>query len=96
MPTRNINLTDHLDGFVEKRVASGAYQNASEVVREGLRLLEQRDEENALRLRRLQEAADAGFADIEQGRYRDVSPEDLEDYVAEIGRRASASLRRTG
>jgi len=96
MPTRNINLTDHLDEFVEGRVASGAYQNASEVVREGLRLLEQRDRENALRLRRLREAAEIGFADIEAGRYRDVFPNELEDVIAEIGRRASATLRNVG
>ncbi len=96
MPTRNINLTDHLDDFVEERVASGAYQNASEVVREGLRLLEQRDQENTLRLRRLREAAEVGFADIDAGRYRDVSPDELEDFVAEVGRRASATLRSAG
>lgn len=96
MPTRNINLTDHLDRFVDQRVESGVYQNASEVVREGLRLLEQRDQENALRLECLRAAARIGFADIEEGRYRDVSPDDLESYVAEIGRRASASVRRAG
>lgn len=96
MPTRNINLTDHLDDFVEGCVASGAYQNASEVVREGLRLLEQRDQENALRLQRLREAANVGFADIEAGRYRDVSSDELEDFIAEVGRRASATLRSAG
>ncbi len=46
MPTRNINLTDHLDQFVEDRVTSGRYGNASEIVREGLRLLEQREQED--------------------------------------------------
>lgn len=45
-------------------------------------------------LQRLREAARIGFADIEEGRYRDIAPDDLEDFVAEIGRRASASLRR--
>ena len=40
MPTRNINLTDHLDDFIEGGVASGRYKNASEVVPDGLRLLE--------------------------------------------------------
>jgi antitoxin ParD1/3/4 len=41
--TLNISLTPALGRFVEKRVASGGYTSASEVVREGLRLLEQRD-----------------------------------------------------
>jgi antitoxin ParD1/3/4 len=38
MPTRNVNLIDHFDSFIEKRVNSGRFSNASEVVREGLRL----------------------------------------------------------
>src|SRR3972149_3467532 len=39
MATRNINLPDALDRFVAEKVSSGSYQNASEVVRAGLRLL---------------------------------------------------------
>jgi antitoxin ParD1/3/4 len=50
MPTRNINLTEHLDRFVETRVTSGRYGNASEVVREGLRLLEQHEKEDRAKL----------------------------------------------
>ncbi|TSD85654.1 hypothetical protein FFK22_026205 [Mycobacterium sp. KBS0706] len=45
---------------------------------------------------RLREAARSGFADIEEGRYRDVSSDDLKDFIAEIGRRASATLRNIG
>ena len=37
MPTRNVNLTDHYDQFVEGQVSAGRYQNASEVMRAGLR-----------------------------------------------------------
>jgi hypothetical protein len=36
VPTRNINLTQHLDYFVERQVASGRYSNASEIVRASL------------------------------------------------------------
>ena len=39
MPTRNISLTDRLDRCVENNVSTGRYQNASEVVRDSLRLL---------------------------------------------------------
>jgi len=42
MPTRKINLTDHPNRFVEDQVACGRCGNASEIVREGLRLLERR------------------------------------------------------
>lgn len=41
--TLNISLTPMLQKFVEKKVASGRYQTASEVVRDGLRLLEERE-----------------------------------------------------
>jgi len=68
MPTRNVVLTDHQAFLVEQLVTSGRYQNASEVLREGLRLVERREEEDALRLDVLRSATDAGVADIEAGR----------------------------
>jgi antitoxin ParD1/3/4 len=50
MPTRNVNLTSQLDAAVAARVASGAYENASEVVRAALRALAEREELHAARL----------------------------------------------
>jgi len=47
MPIRtslNVSLTPELEQFVQSRVASGRFQTASEVVREGLRLLEEREQ----------------------------------------------------
>ena len=69
MPTRNVVLTDHQARLVERLVDSGRYQNASEVLREGIRLVEQQEAEHAARLRALREAA-AGIADIDAGYYR--------------------------
>lgn len=40
----NISLTPELERFVHGKVASGLYNNASEVIREGLRLLKEHDE----------------------------------------------------
>jgi antitoxin ParD1/3/4 len=88
MPTRNINLTEHFDAFVETRVASGRYQNASEVVREGLRLLEQREHEDALKLSCLREAVRIGEEAVARGEYRDVNPEGLKEYLAGLGQTA--------
>lgn len=70
MPTRNVVLTDHQAEFVERLVMSGRYQNASEVLREGLRLIESREAEEKVRLRMLREAARTGIADSDAGRYR--------------------------
>ena len=41
MPTRNVNLTDEQDAFVERMVKSGKYQNASEAMRDAVRGLQQ-------------------------------------------------------
>ena len=72
MPTRNISLTEHFDQFVEDSIESGSYLNASEVVREGLRLLEHKTREEALKLARLKEATEAGFAAIDRGDSRPI------------------------
>lgn len=76
MPTRNVVLTDEQARMVERLVTSGRYQNASEVLRDGLRLLESRDREETARLEALRRAADQGIADIEAGRYRTFSSAD--------------------
>ncbi len=91
MPTRNVVVTEHQQELIESLVASGRYQNASEVLREGLRLVEQHEAEGAEKLRLLREAVQAGFADIAAGRYIDIDDQGLDDYLAARGeRRASA------
>lgn len=76
MPTRNVVLTDHQARFVEQLVTSGRYQNASEVLREGLRLVERREAEDQMRLVALREAATVGIADIDAGNFRSISSAD--------------------
>lgn len=73
MPTRNVVLTESQAKFVERMVASGYYQNASEVLREGLRLVQMREAEQAARLAALRDATNLGIADIEAGRFTDPS-----------------------
>ena len=60
MPTRNINLTDALDRFVAKKISSGRFANASEVMRAGLRALEEQERLYEVKLARLRDALDAG------------------------------------
>jgi len=62
MPTRNVNLTDELDRFVAKKVKTGRYENASEVVRAGLRKLEREEQEHEAKLAALRAAIDEGDA----------------------------------
>jgi len=67
MPTRNINLTNRFDRLIETEVASGRYGSASEVVREGLRLIEARKREENARLRWLRAAVKEGIDEIDHG-----------------------------
>jgi len=96
MPTRNVVLTDHQHRVIESLVASGRYQNASEVLRDGLRLVEQREAENAAKLDALREAAAVGWRDLEAGRYRDVREDALADHIAQLGELASTRARAQG
>ncbi|MGP4917629.1 type II toxin-antitoxin system ParD family antitoxin [Brachybacterium tyrofermentans] len=85
MATRNVVLSDHQHELVNSLVTSGRYQNASEVLRAGLRLLEQRDAEDAARLAALRAAADRGWADVAAGRFRDVDDSTLDGLIAQPG-----------
>jgi antitoxin ParD1/3/4 len=76
MPTRNVVLTDHQARFVAQLVSSGRYQNASEVLRDGLRLVERRESEHEVRLVALREAAQIGIADIEAGNFQSFESTD--------------------
>ena len=69
MPTRNVVLTERRS-LIEALVTSGRYQNASEVLRQGLRLIETREVEDAAKLEALREATRVGEAAIRRGEYR--------------------------
>lgn len=60
MPTRNVNLTPALEYFVRAKVESGRYENASEVVRAGLRALERDEQQYEAKLTTLRAAIDEG------------------------------------
>ena len=94
MPTRNINLTDHFDRFIEAGVAAGRYQNASEVVRAALRLLEQQEAEHAEKLKRLREAIQVGLDASARGEVIEV--EDLDAFMDELGSEATRLAREDG
>ena len=63
----NVSLTPALEKLVQKRVASGRYGSASEVVREALRLLEQQDRLDQARLRDLRASVDVGIQQLDSG-----------------------------
>lgn len=74
----NVNLTPQLEALVRQKVETGLYNNASEVVREALRLMEERD-----RFRRLQSAIASGDAQYARGEVSTWTPETLQELIEE-------------
>lgn len=90
MSTRCISLTQHLDRFVTMQVQRGRYQHAGEVVCAGLRLLEQRVEEEKAKLELLRVLAKKAFDELDQGRGIQLDRRRLARFIAKTGRRANA------
>ena len=81
----HVSLTPNLENFVKAKVEAGYYNNASEVVREALRLLREHDEVRRLKLERLQDALAKGEADIAAGRATTIASDDeLEAFFARL------------
>jgi antitoxin ParD1/3/4 len=89
MATRNVVLSQHQHELVESLVKAGRYQNASEVLRDGLRLLERQELENAAKVAALRDAAEKGWLDLATGLYDDIADQDLDDFIGQLGRRAA-------
>ena len=92
MTTRNVSLTEMLDAYVEDRVRSGAFQNASEVVRDALRLHKARSEEDAHKLERLNRLIQEGIDDLAAGRYEEVEADQLDAWFDKLVAEANATL----
>lgn len=85
MPTRNVVITDRHAKLIDRLVAEGRFQNGSEVLREGLRLVEVRQAAEEAKLKALREAAQAGIDDIESGRFKAfTSFEEMEEHLREM------------
>lgn len=84
----NISLTPELEQLVSEKVKSGMYQTASEVVREGLRLLKERD----LHLEALRREVRAGFKAIERGEFTDYDANSVKDLAERVKSRGRARL----
>jgi antitoxin ParD1/3/4 len=92
MPTRNVVLTKHQEKLIETLVGSGRYQNASEVLREGLHLVEQRQAEDAAKLQLLREAARVGFSALDRGEFKEFDGiDDLEAYLTDLSEKVISS-----
>jgi antitoxin ParD1/3/4 len=93
MPTRNISLTAEQDAFVQEVVDAGEYQNASEAIRDALRVLQQRRKEDSMRLKILRAQIRAGIDALERGNFVEVDDPDLEGYLERLTTPASKRAR---
>ncbi len=80
----NVSLTSELEKMVAERVASGRYASASEVIREALRLLDERDQ-----LHQLRQDVRLGLEQLAQGRHRPFDDHTLERIKSQGRKRAA-------
>jgi antitoxin ParD1/3/4 len=84
----NVSLTPELEQLIHKKVETGLYLSASEVVREALRLLEERDKLQAMKVDEIRSQIQVGIDQADGG---EVAPLDLQATLAKVRRR-----RRSG
>ena len=63
----NVSLTPQLERYVKQKVSGGMYNSVSEVMREALRLLEERDALREMKLKALREDLQAGLDELDRG-----------------------------
>jgi antitoxin ParD1/3/4 len=73
----NVNLGERLDKFVGDLVKSGMYQSQSEVVREGLRLLKDRESLRKMHLQELRKELQIGLDQLDRGESVPWDPEEI-------------------
>lgn len=85
----NVSLTRELESLVNAKVKTGMYQTASEVIREGLRLLKERDEARAS----LKADVLAGFAEAAKGNYVEYDETTTKQLLKDIKARGRQRLK---
>lgn len=92
MATRNVVLTEHQEELITSLVSAGRFQNASEVLREGLRLVERDQQVFEAKLEALRAAVKEGFDAVDAGDYIEIRSEaDHEAFWSDV--RAEAVRR---
>lgn len=77
----NINLGTRWEEFISLRVQSGRYLSASEVVREGLRLLQEREQFRQVRIEQLHKELNEGLEQLERGEYVELDEQGLKEFL---------------
>ncbi len=86
----NITLTPELESFINEKIQSGLYNSPGEVLREGLRLLRERDELQRWRKEELRREVMKGVEQMRNGQYRTYNS--AEELAEEVIREARAEF----
>jgi len=92
MATRSVLLNPHLEQVVNDLVVSGRDQSASEVLREGLRLLEQREAGESAKAEDLRKVISNGLKNLKDRDLTQVRAEDLEGFIASLAAQISLPI----
>lgn len=90
----NVSLTPELEKLVQEKVASGLYNSASEVIRESLRLLHERDRVKEIRLEELRKEIRKGVDQLEVGKYTVYEADETEALILEIQQQGKNRIAR--
>ena len=88
----NISLTPELERIVQEKVHSGMYRSASEVVREALRLMQEQDALQKIKLQDLRQAIQVGIEQADRG---ETAPLDIRKIQAAGKKRVTARQKST-
>ncbi len=73
----HISLTKNLDNLVKSKVKSGLYNNASEVVREALRMMHEKDKAQEARYEHFKREVILGVEAAERGEFSERTPQEI-------------------
>jgi antitoxin ParD1/3/4 len=90
----NINLGAQWESFINEHVKTGRYLSASEVVRDGLRVLMAREQLRQLRLGQLRKEIGKGMKALDGGDYIELDESDLKSFAQDVDKRGRQRLAR--
>lgn len=90
----NVNLGTQWEEFISASVHTGRYLSASEVVREGLRLLQEREQVRQVRLEQLRKEVDKGVHELDRGEYVELDDQGLKSHLGKVKARGRQRLAK--
>jgi antitoxin ParD1/3/4 len=92
MKAMNVSLTPELEKYVSGKVQGGMYHSASEVIREGLRLLKEKDELHQKKLEDLRREIQIAIDQADRGQVKPLTDELVQD-IKDRGRKRLAAQK---